>query len=68
MSDWLNTDEAAAIIRKSRDYVARQCKAGAIRATKLGNDWRIHRSALEAFMGLDEIPATRPNRERRVAR
>jgi excisionase family DNA binding protein len=67
MSDYLTTDEAAAIIRKSRDYVARQCKAGALKATKTGNDWRIHRSAVDAFMGLGAIPATRPQRQRRKA-
>jgi excisionase family DNA binding protein len=67
MSDYLNTSEAAAIIRKSPDYVARQCKAGHLRATKLGNDWRIHRTAVDAFMGLGAIPATRPERVRRKA-
>lgn len=67
MSDYLTTDEAAAIIRKTRDYVARQCKAGNLRATKTGNDWRIHRSAVDAFMGLASIPATRPDRQRRKA-
>lgn len=67
MSEYLTTAEAASIIRKSVDYVARQCKAGHLRATKTGNDWRIHRSAVDAFMGLGAIPATRPDRQRRKA-
>ena len=50
MSEWLTTNEAAVEIRKSADYVARQCKAGQIKAKKLGNDWRIERAALDAFM------------------
>lgn len=67
MSDYLDTAETAVIIRKSRDYVARQCKAGRLNATKLGNDWRIHRAAIDAFMGQGTIPATRPERQRRKA-
>jgi excisionase family DNA binding protein len=67
MSDYLNTTEVATIMRKSPDYVARQCKAGHLKATKLGNDWRIHRTAVDAFMGLGAIPATRPERVRRKA-
>lgn len=51
MTEYLTTREAAAVIRKSRHYVAAQCKAGQIKAKKLGTDWRIERAALDAFMG-----------------
>jgi excisionase family DNA binding protein len=64
MSDYLTTEEAAAEIRMSADYVARQCKAGVVKATKVGREWRIHRTALDAFMGIKEAPATRPQRRR----
>lgn len=56
MSDYLTAAEAAEIIRTSDDYVSRQCRAGVIKAKKVGHEWRIHRDALAAFM-LDETPA-----------
>jgi excisionase family DNA binding protein len=59
MTEYLTTTEAAAIIRKSADYVARQCKAGQIKAKKLGNDWRIERIALDAFMSGGKAAPTR---------
>lgn len=66
-SPYLTTTEAGGILRKTPDYVARQCAKKAIRAKKLGNDWRIHRDDLEAFMrGGGTAPATR-TRRRRVA-
>ena len=58
--EWLTTDEVAATIRVHRDYVARQCSSGALRAKKLGTEWRIHRDAVEAFMrGPPSPPTTR---------
>lgn len=48
--EYLTTDEVAEIIRKHRDYVSRQCALGNLRAKKLGNDWRIHRASVDAFM------------------
>lgn len=65
---YLTTQEAGALIGKSPDYVARQCKAGAIKAKKLGNDWRIHRDALDAFMNPDAGLAAPPTRKRLSAR
>jgi excisionase family DNA binding protein len=60
VSDYLTTDEAGDVIGMSADYVARQCKSGAIKAKKLGTEWRIARAALEQFMGNAEAaPATR---------
>ena len=59
MTEYLTTDEVAAVIRKSPDYVARQCKAGQIKATKLGNDWRIARTALDEFMSGGKAAPTR---------
>lgn len=61
-SDYLTTTEVAQIIRKSPDYVARQCVLGNLRGKKLGNDWRIHRSAVEAFMSQGVTPPTRQRR------
>ena len=65
MSDYLTTDEAAAIIRMDPDYVRRQCKAGQIKAKKLGNEWRIGRAELDAFMSGG---AAAPTRDRSSAR
>lgn len=62
--DYLTAAEVGAIIRKTADYVARQCNAGHLRGTKLGNEWRIHRAEVERFMGLDKAPVTRPGRRR----
>jgi excisionase family DNA binding protein len=60
MSDYLTTEQAGAEIGMSPDYVARQCKSGALKAKKLGTEWRIHRAALEQFMtGAEPAPATR---------
>lgn len=62
---YLTTTEAADIVRKTPDYIARQCAKKALRAKKLGNDWRIHRDDLEAFMRSGvPAPATRSRRRR----
>lgn len=59
-SPYLDTQAAADLIGMSKDYVARQCAAGNIQAKKLGTEWRIHRAALDQFMGTPEpAPATR---------
>jgi excisionase family DNA binding protein len=64
-SPYLTTDEAAGIIRKTPDYIARQCAKKTLRAKKLGNDWRIHREDLDAFMRAGgKAPATRTRRRR----
>lgn len=59
MSEFLTTEEAAALIKMQPDYVARQCKAGQIKAKKLGTTWRIRRADLDAFMAGGMAPATR---------
>ena len=64
MTEYLTTVEVAAEIRMSKDYVARQCKAGAIAATKVGKEWRITREALDTFMARGKAPATRIRRRR----
>lgn len=62
---YLTTAEVAAYLRKTPDYVARQCASGALRGKKLGNEWRIHRDSVEAFMGgPQEAPPTRARRRR----
>lgn len=60
--EYLTTAEVAEIVRKSGDYVARQCALGNLRAKKLGNDWRIHRASVEAFMSQGTTPPTRVRR------
>lgn len=61
---YLTTEEVAALIRTSEDYVARKCKSGELPAKKLGRSWRITPDAVEAFMR----PGTaRPTRIRRRA-
>lgn len=66
MTDWLNTLEAAERVRMTPDYIARQCKSGALKAKKLGTEWRISDAALEAFMaGTGTAP---PARKRLSAR
>ena len=60
---YLTTDEVAAIIRRDRDYVARQCALGNLRGKKLGTEWRIHRDDLTIFMtGEAKAPVTRQRR------
>lgn len=62
-SPYLTTDEVAQIIRMDRDYVARQCNAGNLKAKRLGKTWRIHRDDLALFMaGEKKAPATRQRR------
>lgn len=58
MSEILTLAEAAEYMRMSQDYVRKQCEAGALPAKKLGNRWRISRTALDVFM-TDGIPAKR---------
>jgi len=47
---YLSVEQVAAEIGVDEEYVRRQCKAGVIRAKKLGNKWRIHPDDLAAFM------------------
>lgn len=59
---YLTTDEAAEIIRTTSDYVARKCASGEIAAKKVGASWRIHPSALDAFMAPGKAEPTRYRR------
>lgn len=61
---WMTTEEVAAELRKSRDYVSRQCAAGNLRGKKLGNEWRVSRESVEVFMNGGPAPSTRPERRR----
>lgn len=60
--EYLTTDEVAETIRTSADYVARQCALGNLRAKKVGNEWRIHRAAVDTFMAQGTTPPTRIRR------
>lgn len=64
---WLTTAEVAGALRKTPDWVARQCKAGQLQATKLGNDWRISDVALDQFMS-GPVPPARKRLSARQAR
>lgn len=69
LDEWLTTDEVAALIRMDRDYVQRQCKAGALKGKKLGTEWRISRRAVAEFMnGTDAAPPTRTRSARQERR
>lgn len=63
---YLTTDAIATEVGMSKDYWARQCASGALKAKKLGTEWRVIRADLEAFMG-DPQPAP-PTRKRLSAR
>lgn len=63
--EYLSTEEAAHIIGRSTTYVAQQCKAGALPATKHG-EWRIHPDDLRDFMRAGQ-PAPRHREPRRRA-
>lgn len=72
LPEYLDTAEAASVLRVDEDYVRRQCKNGAIKATNLRGSagYRIHRDALRAFLGDGNTPPARPRppRERKRAR
>lgn len=65
---YLTTAEVAAELRMSEDYVARQCAAGRLAATKLGNQWRITDAALAAFMSAGKVEPTRIRQSARQRR
>lgn len=68
-SPWLTTAEVAALIRTDDEYVRRQCKNGALKATKLGTGWRIHRDAVDQFMAAPAgVPPTRKRTSARQKR
>ena len=56
---FLTTAEAAEVIRETAENVARRCKAGQIRASRLGGEWRIREDDLLDFMTRAENPSVR---------
>lgn len=67
-SPWLTTEEAAAYLRVSADYIRRQCAKGTIPARLIGgrNGWLITREALDAFMSpAGPAPVARSRRRAR---
>jgi excisionase family DNA binding protein len=52
-SELLTVEEAAKVLRSSTYTVRRMLRAGTIRGVKLGNQWRINRSALRSRVGLN---------------
>lgn len=61
----LTTTEVAEILRVDVEWVQRACKAGRIRATKLGLEWRITRGAVRELLGAKSVKTPR---ERLTAR
>lgn len=47
--DVLTTDEVATELRCTPRTVTNLCNSGAIRAFRIGSQWRITRAALDAF-------------------
>lgn len=45
--DWLTPEEAALIMRVSKDTIIRQCEQHALKAVKLGSIWRISHRGLQ---------------------
>ena len=63
MTEYLTTDEVAAKMRRTRDYVQKLCKQQRLPAIKLGTEWRIAEDDFAAFMRTGhELPATRTRR------
>ena len=50
MSDYLNFDEASALLNTPRSTLYRWLKEGQIPGHKLGRQWRFLRSELDAFI------------------
>lgn len=59
---YLTIAEVAAITRETEDTTRRRCAAGQIKATKLGNTWRISESEVALFMAPGTRGTTRTNR------
>jgi hypothetical protein len=49
----------AALTAKTPDFWGRLCKAKALPAIKLGNDWRVEQAAFEEFMRGGAVTARR---------
>lgn len=63
MSRYLSAADVAEEIGESVEQVRRRCKSGQIAATKLGDKWRIHPDAVDAFMRPNNVVTTpRPSR------
>jgi hypothetical protein len=69
---YLTTQDLIDLAGKSQDFWARVCKSGALPAVRLGNDWRVERTAFESFMRGDQPGPDRRQymtaRQRRRAR
>ncbi len=50
MTVWLTTDEVSERIKETPHTVAQRCAAGQLPATKLGKNWRIRETDLDAWM------------------
>lgn len=64
---YLSAEQVAATIGVEVEYVRRQCKAGHLKATKLGTKWRIHPADLDAFMRGATVAPARPGRSKKLS-
>lgn len=55
MRDWLTAEEIAKELQVTGETVRAWCRAGQLRATRVGGRWRIKRSDLDEFL--------KPNKE-----
>lgn len=46
-SEWMSTEEAAALLGLTRETICNHCASGKIPATMLGNRWIVNRELLE---------------------
>ncbi len=53
MTRLLTTKEVAQLLRKSPLWVRRQIRAGALRAVRVGREYRVREVDLALFLGLD---------------
>lgn len=69
MTEYLTSAEAGARVGMTATWVAQMCAKGAIRAKKLGTEWRIADTALDQFMASgDAAPAARKRSARQMRR
>lgn len=67
---YLTTAEVAVQLRRTRHWVAEQCHNGALRAAKLGDEWRLTQAAVDEYMAAAAptpavAPETRTSRRTR---
>jgi len=60
VGEFYEVDAVAAALKVSRQTVYRLIHSGDLKAAKVGNQFRVHRDVLRAYLGLDETGTTAP--------